>query len=357
MPASTTTALRPPPPVTPEVQQRASELISYMSTLPQYAIRAVATLHVADLVAAGVTDSDELAERCDVRPEALRRVLHYLAVRGFFVEVAPTRFTLSPLGELLRDDHPLGLRPHFDLEGVTHRMEQAYAHLMTSLRTGGPAYRVAHGTDLYDDVEDDPARTAAFTDQMSSRAEPSARALADLPLWSEVREVVDVGGGDGAHLTHLLTRHGHLRGTLVDLPGTAARAAARFAAAGLGARALTAPGSFFAELPGGRDVYLLASILLDWPDEDAGRVLRRCADACTPGSRVLALDWLRVPGANPVVTSHVDVHEMVLVGGRVRTAEEVGALAAQAGLRLVSSEPCGQGTTLAVLAPASDGAA
>jgi tRNA A58 N-methylase Trm61 len=42
--------------------------------------------------------------------------------------------------------------------------------------------------------------------------------------WDGLRTVVDVGGGTGAMLAALLRRHPHLHGTLVDLPGTVARA-------------------------------------------------------------------------------------------------------------------------------------
>ncbi|QCB94978.1 methyltransferase [Cellulomonas shaoxiangyii] len=349
--------LAPPPPLTPDDERRAGELINFMSVLPQAALRAVATLRVADLVAAGVDEVGALAAHAGVQPDRLLRVLRYLAVRGFVVEAAPGRFALTDLGQLLRDDHPLGLRAHFDLHGVTHRMEQAYEGLLGTLCTGEPAYRGTHGRDLYDDVEDEPGRTAAFTAQMSSRAQPSARGLAALPGWADGQDVVDVGGGDGAHLAELLTAHPHLRGTVVDLPATCRQAVRRFAALGLGERARTAAGSFFDPLPAGADAYLLCSILIDWPDEDAVRVLTRCAEACRPGGAVLVVDWLRAEGANPVVTTHVDLHEMVLVGGRVRTPTEVAALAARAGLRHVATAPCGAGTTLLTLVPVTDGAA
>jgi SAM-dependent methyltransferase len=339
--AATRTPTTPPP-----VEQLANELINYMSALPQAAIRTVATLRIADHLAGGPQDVGTLARLAGASPGPLHRVLRYLAVRGFFVETAPGTFGLAPRGDLLRDDHPMGLRPHFDLDGTTHRMEQAYGGLLATVTSGRPAYADVHGSDLYADVEADPQRSAAFAAQMASRAQPVARALAAAHPWAGVDEVVDVGGGSGALLCALLQAHPHLRGTVVDLPRTSAEAEARIAQAGLGERARAVAGSFFDRLPAGADVYLLASILLDWPDEDAQRILATCAAACRPGARVLVVDWFATPEANPVVQTHVDVHQMVLVGGRVRAPEEVVALAAGAGLRHETTAPCGLGTSL-----------
>src|SRR3712207_89120 len=46
--------------------------------------------------------------------------------------------------------------------------------------------------------------------------------------WEVIHTVVDVGGGTGDMLAALLRHRPHLRGILVDLPGTIARAADTF---------------------------------------------------------------------------------------------------------------------------------
>src|SRR5438093_732655 len=81
--------------------------------------------------------------------------------------------------------------------------------------------------------------------------------------WSSVRTVVDVGGGTGSFLSEILRAKPAVRGILVDLPRTVARAAATFREAGVESRASTSGQSFFDPLPAGGDLYLLKSVLCD----------------------------------------------------------------------------------------------
>jgi len=99
--------------------------------------------------------------------------------------------------------------------------------------------------------------------------------------WDGLRTMVDVGGGTGAMLASLLRRHPHVRGILVDFPGTIARASEILTGAGVADRATLRGQSFFDPLPAGADLYLLKSVLNDWPDEQTVAILRRCAEAAT----------------------------------------------------------------------------
>jgi 2,7-dihydroxy-5-methyl-1-naphthoate 7-O-methyltransferase len=92
--------------------------------------------------------------------------------------------------------------------------------------------------------------------------------------------------------------------------------------------------SFFDVLPPGGDVYLLKSILADWPDPEAAAILRRCADAARPGGRVVVVNGVTPDdGANPALLM------MVLVGGKERTLAQFTALARGAGLRVTAAAP------------------
>ena len=158
--------------------------------------------------------------------------------------------------------------------------------------------------------------------------------------WSSVRTVVDVGGGTGALLAEILRAHPAVRGTLVDLPDTVARSAAVFRAAGVQERVTAVARSFFNPLPAGADLYLLKSVLSDWPDPEAAALLRRCAEAARPAGRVLILNGV-VPdeqGNSPALLM------MVLLGGRDRTLSELRTLAAPAGLKVhtATRQPTGR---------------
>src|SRR5262249_36598172 len=115
--------------------------------------------------------------------------------------------------------------------------------------------------------------------------------------WEAVTRVVDVGGGTGALLAEVLRARPMLRGTLVDLPRTVARSGEILRAAGVAERVTVVGQSFFDLLPPGADLYLLKSVLADWPDREATTILRRCAEAARPAGRVVVLNGVSPDGA------------------------------------------------------------
>ena len=293
-----------------------------------WCLHVVATLRVADHIAAGSSDVAALAEWTQCDAEALHRVMSYLASRGVFVESSPGQFELNELGrELLEPSVRIGL----DLDGIGGRMAGAWGTLLEYVRTGRPAYRERFGLPFWEDLDANPDIAASF-DALIGPAGHGVPSV-DFELvdgWDGVRTVVDVGGGTGALLAELLRVRPQLQGTLVDLPRTVTRAAERFRAAGLGARATTLGQSFFDALPTGADLYLLKSVINDWPDAEATAILRRCAQAARAQSRVLVLGGLRPEDAARTIEI-----EMVLCGGQQRTLSQFGRIASDAGLAVV----------------------
>ncbi len=146
------------------------------------------------------------------------------------------------------------------------------------------------GRPFWDDLAAHPRIAADFDALMG----PAGHGVPDYDIelsggWEPIRTIVDVGGGTGALLASLLRRHPQVRGILVDLPGTVARAGQIMAEAGVAGRVTMAGQSFFDPLPAGADLYLLKSVLNDWPDEPTVAILRRCAQAARPGSSIAVL--------------------------------------------------------------------
>src|SRR5689334_16649241 len=73
-------------------------------------IYVAAELKLADWLEAGPKTSQELADLTRVNPEALYRVMRALASVNIFEEIAPRRFALTHLGQLLRIGVPGSLR-------------------------------------------------------------------------------------------------------------------------------------------------------------------------------------------------------------------------------------------------------
>ncbi|WP_433062493.1 methyltransferase [Dactylosporangium sp. CS-033363] len=304
------------------------------------AIRVAATLRLADHIAAGITTSDGLAARVGANPDALGRLLGHLATAGI-VARTEAGYALTDLGEQLRDDHPQGQRAWFDLEGSVGRGDLCFVDMLHTVRTGEAAFPVRFGRPFWDDLAADPGRQAQFDGLMSGRLTAGLPDVAAGFPWGGLGHVVDVGGGDGSMLIAILRAHPGLRGTVVDLPGSTGRAERAIAAAGLAGRAGVAAGSFFDPLPAGAGGYLLSGVLHDWNDEDAVRILTRCAEAAGPAGAVLVVDHI-----GEAFDTEGDLRMLCYFNGRERTLGRLRDVAAAAGLAVAAVHKAGSRSIL-----------
>jgi 2,7-dihydroxy-5-methyl-1-naphthoate 7-O-methyltransferase len=301
------------------------------------AIRVAATLRLADHIAAGTRTADGLAAAVKADPDALGRVLRHLVVADVLSCAEDGAYSLTDMGEHLRDDHPDGMRAWLDLDGAIGHADMCFVQLLHTVRTGEPAYPHQFGRGYWDDLSADPARAASFDALMGSRLVADAPAVAAAYPWGALGHVVDVGGGDGSLLIAILRAHGDLRGTVVDLPGPAIRAEQAIASADLARRAGVQAGSFFDALPSGAGGYVLSGVLHDWDDENALQILRRCAEAVAKTGKVLVVDHFAAGAPD----TEGDLRMLCYVRGRERSLDELGELAASAGLRIGSVTPGG----------------
>lgn len=298
-----------------------------------WCVHVAGTLRIAEHLSAGPAEIGELAAKAGAHPDSLARVLRHLAREGLFEESSPGRFALNEAARGLADP---GAHLGLDLDGLGGRMAHAWGTLLHAVRTGEPAYADAFGRGWWEDLEAHPALAGAFDELMgpAGHGPPDPGVLLDGD-WSSVRTVVDVGGGTGSLLAAVLRAHPSVSGVLVDLPRTVARAAATFREAGVESRASVSGQNFFDPLPSGADLYLLKSVLCDWPDREAQRILARCAEAARPSGRVVAVN-----GVSPDEDGSPDPNllMLVLVGGKERRLAEFRSLARAAGLGVLKAE-------------------
>lgn len=307
------------------------------------AVRAAATLRVADLMTHGPVPVVELARRSGSDPDALRRLLAHLVCHGVFTEPDPGVFGLNNLATLLRSDHPGGMQVSLDLDGFGGQMDLAFTGILHTLRTGQPAWETVFGAPFWHYLAANPEMSASFDATMAAGAEYVADDASGYD-WSVAEHVVDVGGGNGALLAAILQAHPQLRGTLVDLPDTVERGRERLAALGLDGRCAFVEQSFFDPLPAGGDVYVLNSVLHDWCDEEAGAILSRCTEAAAGRGRVVIIEDTGTGDGDRAGFAEMNLRMLVLAGGRERSLDDYDSLMAAAGLAVTDTHttPLGQ---------------
>jgi O-methyltransferase domain len=112
------------------------------------------------------------------------------------------------------------------------------------------------------------------------------------------------------------------------------------ATAGVVGRVDLVAGDFFESVPAGGDVYLLRRVVHNWPDEQAIAILANCRKAIgAQQARLLVADMITperpVPGpAEQEAVFTLDLHMLVLLGARERTASEFHVLLEAAGFRI-----------------------
>ncbi|MEV4432807.1 methyltransferase [Streptomyces sp. NPDC049555] len=297
------------------------------------AVRVAATLRLVDHLQAGARGIDELARRTGTAPGPLLRLMRHLVAIGLLEQTAPGEFAPTEVGALLADDHPAAQRAWHDLTQIVARADVGFTRLLQSVRTGRPAYEALYGRPFYADLAHDPALRHSFDTLLVCDQDVAYDAPADAYDWSGVQHVLDVGGGTGGFLAAVAKRAPHASGTLLEMPGATEAARTYLAERGLTQRFDVVEGDFFAPLPRTADAVLLSFVLLNWPDEDAARILARCAEALEPGGRILVYerDDPQESACNEQFTE-LDLRMLVFLGGALRTREQWAGLAGSAGL-------------------------
>ncbi len=290
-------------------------------------IHVAAELGLADAMAEGEQSLDTLAHGCGAHPPSLFRLLRGLASVGVFAETRPGHFSLSPLAELLRSDHPQSLRQFSRLVGDEHYL--SWAGLLACIRTGDNGFRQRYGMDVFSWYEQNPGRAAVFNAAMGDLSRLEVQAFLNAyDDFATIQHMVDVGGCRGQLLEAVLEAHSQMRGTLFDqatvLEGLTPRDRLHLQA-----------GDFFSAVPAGADTYLMKHIVHDWHDEACLTILGHIRRAMGPQARLLILEPVIPAGNAPFPGKLLDLNMLVMTeGGRERTAEEYAHLLTAAGFQI-----------------------
>lgn len=292
-----------------------------------------ARLELADLLADAPLTVDMLARRCGATAVNLRRVLRALAALGVFEELEGDRFGCTTLSEGLRWQVPGSLAAVAALYGDAW-LWHAYGEAIGTVCGGPTGFEAAHGMPLFEYLDSQPAARAVFDAAMAGFSAQEAQQLARAFDFGRLRRIVDVGGGSGRLVAGLLAAHPHLEAIVFDRPDTAAAARRALEAQGMGPRVRCIGGDFFEGVPPGGDAYLLKSVLHDWDDSAALRILRRVRAAMAPGALLIVAERLLGPALLSTEARLFDFNMMVVAGGVERGAAEFAALFARADLAL-----------------------
>jgi hypothetical protein len=297
------------------------------------ALYVIAELGIADLLATSPRTSAELAQATGAHAPSLHRVLSTLASLGVFMEQDNQTFALTSLGDTLRSDVPESVRAWALVNcGISWR---AYGELLFSVRTGRPGFERAYGMSVFDYTAKHPDAMASFGKMLVDFAAQEVVAVASAYSLSDVKSVVDVGGGSGNLVAALLEANPCLHGTIFERPSVAETAVQWLHAGGLDQRCDVLEGDFFESVPTGGDVYVLSHVIHDWDEAHCLTLLGNCRRAIGPRGRLLIVETV-LPGPNE--PSQARLLDLIMLAntpsGQERTVEEYRDLLASADFHL-----------------------
>jgi hypothetical protein len=207
-----------------------------------------ASLRIADHLANGPTSAGELAGALGLNARALHRFMRALANSGILTHGDGESFALTPLGQALRSDAP-GFARSTILALAGPWLWEALKEFPYSVETGKPAVEKVYGMSFFDYLEQHPDDAVQFNEAMVGGYGAEPPAVAAAYDFSEMAVIVDVGGGTGNMLAHILTRYPEPKGVLFDRPHVATEAPALLRAHGLERRISIEHGDFFKVCP------------------------------------------------------------------------------------------------------------
>ena len=301
-----------------------------------------AVLGLADLLAAGPMSGKALAEATGTHGRSLLRLLRALSTCGLVEEIEPEHFELTVLGALLRTDVPGSLRDLARFQGAEPSW-RAWGNLLHAVRTGETGFEHVFGMGAFRYSALDPERAARFDTYMGGETQRSVEAILQVHDFTRYRRMVDVGGGNGVLLGVILAAVPHAEGTVFDTAAGAAGAMRRLEQMGVADRCRIVAGDFFVTVPDAADAYLLKSVLHDWDDDRAVAILKNCRRAMRADSRLLIVERL-LPERIACSDAHreivmMDMHMLVVPGGRERTFSEYAEVLSAAGLKPIATQP------------------
>jgi hypothetical protein len=254
---------------------------------------------------------------------------------GVFRETENRFFEHTPVSELLRKDHALSIRDMVNWIADPFHFH-TYANLLRTVKTGESAMELAAGQPVFEFFRDDPEEGEVFNAAMVNFTRTCIAAILEAYDFSNIRKLVDVGGGYGSVVAAILARYPDMRGILYDLDHVVAGAQPVLAAAGVTGRCEVAPGNFFETVPVGGDAYIMKHIIHDWEDDKALTILANIRGALKEqaGGKVILLEAVVAGPGEPDMAKWIDLEMMAGPGGRERTREEFKRLFEKAGFRL-----------------------
>lgn len=298
-------------------------------------MRTLVELNVIDIIASGKRSCDLLSQTLNVDLSALKRLLNAAASLKLLRQETGGDFSVTELGAFLSPSHPMSVAPYARLSLDQYWLP--WRDLTQSIRDGQTVFERVHGCSPWEYRNLHPEQGALFDSWQKAESSQALRDIMGVWDLSAFEVVADIGGGIGTLLEASLSRWTRLQGILFEQVQTLAKMPP-FQNPDVEKRLTKLAGDFFDDIPIKADCWVLKSVLHNWDDAHAQQILMQCAKAMGLHARLFIVERVLRDDLSPNAFM-VDLHMLMVTGGRERNMAQYQQLASKAGLSVMGLTP------------------
>ena len=299
------------------------------------ALFVAAKLGIADILSNGSKTADELAKATGVNSRSIYHLMRMLISVGVFSTADNDKFQLNPMGKHLLTGTSDSLRG--TVMAMGDEIYQAWGNLLYGIKTEETAFNYTFNRDFYSYFKQDSEASVNFNEWMKETTREWLLPVLEAYDFSEVKTLVDVGGGIGTLTAVILNANPKMQAILFDREDVVVGAQRVLEGAGVADRCQIVGGNFFdAVLPDG-DLYLISRVLLNWDDTHAIKILTNCYQAMTVKDRLVVVDFMLPKGKMSPFMGLTSLNLFILCGSFMRTEDEFYNLLSSAGFKVTNT--------------------
>jgi precorrin-6B methylase 2 len=291
-------------------------------------------MNIAEHIRDGKNTLNQLAANTQSHPDALFRLMRMLCAHDIFKLSKKGIYCLTPWSKVMLEGDKDSVKD-FLLGHLGKLHYELFSEMDYTVKTGINASQKLFNKDIFTHVHDTPEEHERFIKGMSNTSELFAPVLLSTYNFSPFSHIVDIGGGHGSLLCHVLTKYDRLKGTLFDSEHVVERATVNIESYGLKDRINIVGGNFFQSIPEGANLYIMKHIIHDWNDIDSIKILKNINKAMPAGSKLLIIETIIRNDNNYSFGKMLDILMLVITkDGRERTLDEFKVLFEKSGFAI-----------------------
>ncbi len=275
----------------------------------------------------------ELAELTKTHKESLYRLMRMLVSQGIFIEKKNHFFANNKLSRtMLNQQNSMRHMIIHQINSINWKMFEELDHV---IKTGENASEKVLGMDVFEYLEKNPDRNEIYNQAMTNSSIMLSYAILSEYNFSKVKNIIDIGGGQGILLAMILYKYKSIKGKVFDLPHVIEGVKKIFEQYGVSDRAETISGNFFETIPAGSDMYFLKNIIHNLSDDQSIDILKKIKTVLPTNGKILIFEPIIENNNRYSFAKLYDIQMLVSQnGGKERTREEFKEIIKQSGLKL-----------------------